>query len=57
MLQDNIQISPSSGSLVLSNVTANISGDVFECEIGWKDHDKTYNVTYQILVNGSETES
>ncbi|XP_065912639.1 striated muscle preferentially expressed protein kinase-like isoform X2 [Dysidea avara] len=53
---DNIQVSPSSGSLLLSNVTANISGNVFECEIGWKDYDKTYNVTYQIFVNDSETE-
>ncbi|XP_065912633.1 hemicentin-1-like isoform X3 [Dysidea avara] len=53
---DNIWISPSSGSLLLSNVTANISGNVFECEIGWKDHDKIYNVTYQIFVNDSETE-
>jgi len=42
---------------VLSDVTVAISGDVFECEIGWKDHDDTYNVTYQIFINDNETES
>ena len=40
---------------MLSNVTANISGDAFKCKIGWKDHDNTYNVSYQIFINGTES--
>jgi len=42
---------------MLLNVTANMSGDVFECEIGWKDHDKAYSASYQIFINGSDAKS
>ena len=38
-------------------LSANMSGDVFECEIGWKDHDATYNATYQIFANGHSSET
>ena len=40
-----------SGALVLRNVTVDVSGDLFRCVIGWNDHHRTYNATYQITVN------
>ena len=42
-----------SGTLALTNVAINISGDYFYCEIGWSD-DMTYNATYQIIINSCE---
>ena len=48
--QENIKILPS-GALALTNITANMSGDYFYCEIGWNDHMTTYNATYQMNVD------
>ena len=41
------------GNLRLVSVTLNMSGDYFSCEIGWSNR-KSYNATYQIIVNNSK---